>query len=385
MKKIKVFVDGVPLAKEHPSGIGHLLLSTLKALSRNKEFQKKYELILFAPRNMYKNLFSTGIPEIQVKPLPFPAARVINVLNYAHVLPAIDAYMGKGVYLFGNFNNYPVSKSSKSITWLHDLSYERFPETVSPKLQHHLHKHVPSWIARTDQIVTISNFSRQEVLDFYSTDISKVSLVKAGIDPGFFTHVSSDKIATVLQKYNLPKDYILFIGNIEPRKNLESLVNAFAELPEAIKSKYSLVIIGGDGWNNEAIHMAIEAAKKNGSKINMPDMYVPDDDLPAIITGAKFLVHPALYEGFGIPPLEALACGTNVLVSDIPPLREVVGEYGDYFNLDDGVEGLKKSLEAKFNTPSKLNQTTASWVAEFTWHNSASQLLAVLDSVSATM
>lgn len=385
MKKIKVFVDGVPLAKEHPSGIGHLLLSTLKALSNNMEFQKKYELVLFAPRNMYKKLYDTGIPRVQVKSLPVPAARVINVLNYAHVLPAVDTFMGKGIYLFGNFNNYPVSKLSKSITWLHDLSYERYPETVSPKLQHHLHKHVPSWIARTDKVVAISNFSRQEVLDFYGTDINKVSLVKAGIDPSFFTHISSDRIATVLQKYNLPKAYILFIGNIEPRKNLENLVKAFARMPQPIKSKYSLVIIGGDGWNNEAIHSAIDAAEKSGSKIIMPDTYVPDEALPAIISGAKFLVHPAIYEGFGMTPLEALACGTDVLVSDIPPLREVVGEHGDYFDLVAGIDGLAKALEIKFNAPTKITKETAKWLKDFSWQQSALQLLAVLEDLSATM
>lgn len=384
MIKTKVFIEAIPLATDRPSGIGHLLRSTIESLLKNENFNEKYEIVLFAPKNKVQILKNNPIKNTIVKALPYPAARVVNGLNYAHILPKIDKMLGTGIYLFGNYYNYPVSKKSKSVTWVHDICFERFPETVSPKLQKHFHKHVPYWINRTDKVVGISQFSVNEIIDFYKVDTSKVYLIPAGIDTELFYKKSPDEISAVQQKYVLPKNYALFIGNIEPRKNLQVLVRAYSKINPELKKQCPLVIIGGDGWNNEAIYGEIKLAKSTGTKISYPSSYVADADLPALISGAKALLHIALYEGFGMTPLEALACDTPVLVSDIPPLREVVAGYGTYTSTD-SIDDIAAKIEYVLTNNIELKTGLREHVGQFEWTHASQRLLALLDELSGTI
>jgi glycosyltransferase involved in cell wall biosynthesis len=384
VNKIKVFVEAMPLAKEHSSGIGHLLSATLTALVAKKEFTDKYELLFFTPRNKKEVLQKNIIIGGKVVALPYPAARVVNALNYMHLLPKIDKLLGNGVYLFANYANYPLSHKSKSITWVHDLSYERFPQTVSPKLQKHLHKHVPEWIRRSDKVVGISEFSCSEIVSFYKVIPSKVVYIPAGVDPTVFNRQPQSQIDKALVKYKLPQKYILFIGNIEPRKNLQFLIKVFSGLKKEIKDTYSLVIVGGDGWNNQAIYDQIATARNTGSSIIIPEDYVQDADMPALISGANLLVQFALYEGFGMTPLEALACGTPVLASDIPPHKEVLGEYGGYIDPNDepkAILALTNAIQQKIHS----NLVPKVTINHYDWSNAATRLLATLDELSDTI
>ncbi len=385
LNKTRVYLDAVPLAKPHPSGIGHLLHHTCMALLANREFADKYELILFAPHNMVSALKNRYGETVKVRSLLYPAARIVNGLNYNHVLPPIDLLLGRGIYLFGNYSNYPVTKRSRSLTWVHDLSFVRHGETVAPKLRHHLVKNVPGWIARTTKVVAISEFSRQELLDYYKLPESKVVIVKGGVDLELFKATSNSAVAEVKREHNLPDKYVVFIGNLEPRKNLESLVRAFAALPAALTRTYALLLVGGDGWNNQDIHIAIEKARRRGVKIVTPSGYISDSDLPAVICGSELLVHPALYEGFGLTPLEALACHKQVLVSDIPPLREVVGAFGNYFDLDGSDSALTSALRQALERPLAVSADVNAWIQRYTWERSAEQLLCVLHDLSATI
>jgi glycosyltransferase involved in cell wall biosynthesis len=171
----------------------------------------------------------------------------------------------------------------------------------------------------------------------------------------------------------------MFLSNVEPRKNIDRLLAAY-EAAVADQS-VSLLIVGADGWLNTATAATIERLRARGYEIIWPDAYVPDADLPALLSGAQALVHPALYEGFGISPLQAMACGTNVIVSNTTSLPEVAGKAGIYvdpLNTESITLTIQKTLAAKGLQPKKkiLTQTT-----KFSWQKAAAELHDIIDNL----
>jgi glycosyltransferase involved in cell wall biosynthesis len=140
--------------------------------------------------------------------------------------------------------------------------------------------------------------------------------------------VSEQKRVAV--KYGIDKSYIIFLSTIEPRKNVDGLLDAYSLLPEDVRQQTALVLIGSAGWLNGKTVSRIKMMKESGYDIVWPSTYVPDSDLPALLSGASIMVHPAFYEGFGISPLQSMACKTPVIVSRNSSLTEVVGDAGLY-------------------------------------------------------
>jgi glycosyltransferase involved in cell wall biosynthesis len=185
-----------------------------------------------------------------------------------------------------------------------------------------------------------------------------------------------------LQKYGLPSKYIHFHGTIEPRKNVEGLLDAYAALPDKIKDEFALVITGGKGWKDESIYRKVDYYLASGHRIILPG-YIEAEDLPFIYSGASLFVLPSFYEGFGIPPLEAMACGVPVITSDNSALPEVVGDAAILVKADD-TPALTGSIEkvlsdkqlAKSMTDKGLKQA-----AKFSWELSARKLIELLESI----
>jgi glycosyltransferase involved in cell wall biosynthesis len=181
------------------------------------------------------------------------------------------------------------------------------------------------------------------------------------------------------QKYGVTKPYLMFLSNVEPRKNIDRLLAAY-EAAVADQS-VSLLIVGADGWLNTATAATIERLRARGYEIIWPDAYVPDADLPALLSGAQALVHPALYEGFGISPLQAMACGTNVIVSNTTSLPEVAGKAGIYvdpLNTESITLAIRKALAAKGLQPKKKILAQA---ARFSWQKAAAELHDIIDNL----
>ncbi|MEK7603243.1 MAG: glycosyltransferase family 1 protein [Patescibacteria group bacterium] len=297
------------------------------------------------------------------------------MLNKLNIILPLDLYLGNGMYLFPNFINYPVSRRSQSFTWIHDLSFEKFPKTVSPKLQKNFHKNVGKWIKRSTKVITLSNFIKSEIQEVYSIDSRKVEVVYCGVNTKHFYKRNKSEINSVKKKYNLPENYILHIGNIEPRKNLELFLYAYASIKNELTQKYGLVLIGGNGWNNSQTYAVIDELKAKGINIVLPRQYVTDKDLPAIISGATVAVSPSLYEGFGMTPLESLACGTKTLVSDIPTHREIYGDSVLKFD-PRNINDMAISLEGILLNKTKV--THSQIVEEYTWSSTVDRLIKII-------
>jgi glycosyltransferase involved in cell wall biosynthesis len=289
----------------------------------------------------------------------------------------MDLWLGKGVYIFPNYKNWRLLRS-RSLTYIHDLGFIRYPEFVQPKNLAFLKANIRKWIARSTLILTGSDHSRQEIIDLLKVAPDKVVRIYHGVDRQHYHRRSAAEIERVKNKYGIKDKYLLCIGSLEPRKNLQRLIAAYRNLPAKLAGEYALCLAGGGGWLNEPILADIAAAKDEGFKIVRPEQYVSDDDLPALISGATLLVYPALYEGFGLPPLQAMACGTPVVVSDNSSLPEVVGKAGVTVDAENPADITAKMIEllSSAELRRELSKKGLRQAAGFDWDVSARELAA---------
>jgi glycosyltransferase involved in cell wall biosynthesis len=381
----KVYLDALSLAPERMSGIGHLTLNLVVGMAASKDFNDKYELQLVLPYNKI-DAVKTKLrgAKVSYKRVWLPA-RALEILNRLGILLPVDLFLGKGFYVFPNFKNWPLTKRSVSFTYIHDVGYMKYPEFVQPKNLAYLRKYMPIWLKRTDYILTISRFSKDEIVSRCGVKSSRIDVVYPGVDAEAFSRRSTYEVEQVKSKYGLiGEDYFLFVGNIEPRKNLERLVDAFNKMPADMKKRYSLVLVGGDGWSNANIYQAIRSAKEGGARIIVPEQYVGDDDLPALYSGAIALIYPPLYEGFGIPLVEAMSCGTPVLAADSGPLPEVTGSAAKLFDPLD-IDSIKDAMVYVMKDSQARERGVALGLArakELSVNNEVLSLISVLDERS---
>jgi glycosyltransferase involved in cell wall biosynthesis len=376
-KKTNVYFDAFPLATSSSSGVGHLIAETVRALDSDKAFLAKYNLVLIGPKSGFDNIRKWGFKNASLKAIP-TKGRVWSALVLYRLLPPADLFFGKGIYIFANYTTWPLL-FSKSIMYIHDLNFLANPDTVKPKTYKVLSKNIRLWVKRASRVATISEFSKSEIKKFLGVDASAV--LYCGVDQKEFYPRPQKEIEAVKKKYGITGDYILFLSNVEPRKNIDRLLDAYALLNKNLRAKYAFVMVGGDGWLNEATKQRIAKLRAEGNSIIWPTDYVPDEDKPALISGAQVLAHPALYEGFGIPPLEALACGTPALVSNTTSLPEVasdVGIYVDPLDVDDISSKLTESLKLD---KSLLTKSLIAQSAKFRWSTAASKLATLLDDL----
>jgi glycosyltransferase involved in cell wall biosynthesis len=263
------------------------------------------------------------------------------------------------------------------------LSFEYFPEYAEPNNQKFLSSNVRRSVEWSDRIITISENSRKEIVDFYSIDASKVSIIYPGIDQSQFFKWPEKEVARVKARYGIYGKYILFVGNIEPRKNLMNLLLAYEKLDDKMRKEYSILLVGARGWLDDEIFDIIERLRVDGNHIQQPTSYVSDKDRAALYSGASLFVYPSKYEGFGIPPVEAMACGVPVITSDNSSLPEAVGDAA--IKIDAGsVDQLSDEIN-RVLSDTKLQNTLIkrgfSQVDTFNWQHEAKKLLTILEEL----
>lgn len=224
-----------------------------------------------------------------------------------------------------HFFNYivPPGVHGKTVVTVHDMVLHAYPETMRTRTRILLKTGLKRSMRRADLIVTDSDFSRREITKYYPEFAEKIRVVPCGVDTKRFAPATNAEIAQVRAKHSLPKRYFLYLGTLEPRKNLVRLIRAYGRLREKYPKAPPFVLAGGKGWQYEQIFAAAEAENVRGNVI-FP-AYIPAEDMAALYSGALGFVFPSLYEGFGMPPLEAMACGCPVLTSKAASLPEAVG------------------------------------------------------------
>lgn len=381
-KKLKLFIDGEVLSIAHFSGIGHYTADLLRAIDDLLETEE------FAHVQVEVSVPRTGMPfysrfdfknfktrRIYVSP------RVTNKLKSIGWIPPIDIFFGRKVYLFPHYSSWR-TLFSPVVPIIYDLSFIHYSQYVSPPNLRFLVKQVALSAKRAKRIVTISKNSRDEIAEYYHTDKNDIHIAYPAVDRKKFYPRTKEEIAHTKATYGIFGKYLLFVGNLEPRKNLVTLLKAYEALPAKLQKEYDLLLVGAKGWLDSDIHETIIAMRKKGLRVVQPSDYVTDDDLPALYSGAGAFVYVSLYEGFGIPPLEAMACGTPVITSDNSALPEAVGDGAIKINATD-TKQLAKELESLLTAKSNksLNQAGLKQTKRFSWQQSARELLIMLEKV----
>lgn len=341
--KIKVFIDADVLCIDHFSGIGHyaaLLLSAVDDLLSLPEF-KNIQITLGGPWRTYQLINRFGYKNFQIKRMPV-SHRVSNGLKSRGLLPPIDLFLGKQIYIFPNYSSWPTIKSP-SVPIIYDLSFVLHPEFSEDRNREFLCKQALLSAKRSKRIITISKNSKAEIAHHYEIDEKNIDIIYPIIKSSHFYQRTHAEINHVRAKYGIYDKYVLFVGNIEPRKNLTGLLKAYSMLDKEDLEKFALLLVGAKGWKDEEIHSQIKGLRDKGLKIIQPAGWVTDEDMPAIISGAVAFVYVSKYEGFGIPPVEAMFCGTPVITSDNSSLPEAVGKAAIQVNADDSEE-IKNAL-----------------------------------------
>lgn len=290
--------------------------------------------------------------------------------------PKIDVFFSMAHY-GPRFSKVPF------VVTIHDLSYLHFPEMFKKNDLYQLTSWSKYSIKNAAHIIAVSKTTKEDIIKNYNIDPAKITVTYEGYDEDRFKPQSKSKVESIKSKYKIKGDYIIFVGTIQPRKNLERLIEAYSIL----NTKYNiqntnLVIVGKKGWLYDAIFQKVKDLNLE-RKVIFTD-YVPDDDLPALIGGAEVYVLPSLWEGFGIPVIEAQACGVPVVVSDTSSLPEIVGESGiliDPIDVNSIANGIKKALNPK--SRSDLVKKGLANIKRFSWQICAQETLEVLAKVAS--
>lgn len=227
-------------------------------------------------------------------------------------------------HVFHSPNFYLPPTAGPGVVTLHDLSCYDWAHCHPPQRVRHMQREIAHSLQRAEVLITVSERMRQDIATFFSWPLDRVVATPLAAAPDFFPR-RSDQLEPSLRSMGLvPDGYVLYVGTIEPRKNLSRLIEAYAQLPAQVRHRWPLVLAGYVGWNSHDLHGQIMAAQAQGWLRYLG--YVPQQRLPELMAGARLFVFPSLYEGFGLPVLEAMASGVPVVSSNATSLVEVCGD-----------------------------------------------------------
>ncbi len=305
--------------------------------------------------------------------------RVWSLLSFGRALTAIGANLAHVQYTVPPFLPCPC------VTTVHDISFKLFPHLFSLKDRLLLNMSVPGSLRRADAVVTVSWSSRNDILKAYPfVPPDKVFAARLAVGPEFKPMSATEQIARkdyLAQRYKIDGDYVLSVGVLQPRKNLPMLIDAFLRARSRAGFSHKLAIAGKIGWLSLETEKAIKSA---GDSVLLLG-YVPDDDLPLLYGCAELTVYPSIYEGFGLPVLEAMASGSPVITGDNSSLPEVVGDAGILLSAQDRTsweESLIRLIEDA-SLRSKLRMLGLERASTFSWKETARKTLEVYERVTS--
>ncbi len=384
---MKIGIDIRSLASGRQSGVEEYVRGLLRELFLQGS---NHEFVLFfnAWGNAKPDLsFAAGFPHVTIKRFRIPNKLLNLALWYARY-PKLDRLLGGvDIFFLPNMNFAAVSRQTKLVVTVHDLSFEWFPETFSWKqrLWHYL-VHLRGLLSRADAVVAVSQSTADDVAERYHIAPHKIQVIHSGVGERFAPLDRNDiRLIEVQKKYKLPYRFILSLGTLEPRKNLVSLVRAYEVFHQTAvgeQVKYELVMAGPPGWKCEEL-LAVIRHSPVRHHIHLLG-FVEESDKAALYTLASVFVYPSFYEGFGFPPLEAITCGVPVIASHSSSLPEVVGQAGvliDPYRPDEILKALRQVLGDK-DLANLLRERALLQRQQFSWQQSAEHFLRLLSSLS---
>lgn len=362
------------------TGVAVYTTSLVEALLR---LDKENEYVLFGSSLRKKTILKQFIKSLNAKnvnkKLFFLPPKILEFLwNGIHVFP-VESLIGKvDVYHSSDWLE-PPTRSAKRVTTIHDFAVFKYPETFSSRGGHDIVKNQKRklhFVKRySDKIIAVSQNTKQDAIDILGISKNKISVVYEAAEP-VYSPRGEDDITRVKNKFKINGDYLLCVGTREPRKNLEKVIMAYKELVKAYPDLV-LVIVGKYGWGEDNLKFKIENLKM---KILG---FVEKEDLAVLYSGATAFVYPSLYEGFGLPILEAMACGCPVITSKIGSMKEIAGEAAllvDPENINDIAGAISKVIRGE-KVKEELKIKGLGRAGDFSWEKAALETLAIYQSL----
>lgn len=373
---MKITFDAIPLIADKITGIGWCEAGqTMKLAELHPEHEFEYSFFSGKDRRAVKSIrqFSGRKIRLNVSYFPKKIYRAASAL-----LPVPYSFFFGKKSDITHFFNYivPPGVKGKTVVTVHDMVYKAFPETVRGRTKLMLNIGLKKSMKRADIIVTDSEFSKSEIVKYFPQHKNKIRVVPCGVDLRKFRPCNDEnRIAEVKRSLEITGDYFLYLGTIEPRKNLERLIKAYALFVKKVgKDAPLLVLAGGKGWLYSGIFEKVKLLGLENKVVFTK--YVPSEDMNPLMCGALSFVFPSLYEGFGMPPLEAMACGVPVLASGEASLPEVTGDCAlicDAYSEKSIAGGLYR-LYSDEKLRKQLSSKGLERAKQFTWEKSAQAL-----------
>tara|TARA_Y100001001_G_scaffold164526_1_gene197035 strand:- start:2752 stop:3891 length:1140 start_codon:yes stop_codon:yes gene_type:complete len=323
------------------TGIGRYAYELAKGMQASDEIT---ELKLFSGSRFLSGLpepasesgNSHGLKRLVQKSAPAMAA-------YGRLMPLLRKQALKGYedFIYHGPNFFLPPFPGRKVATFHDLSPFKWAECFDPVKVRYLQKELEKTLNTADALITDSEYTRRELAEFAGWPIEKIHAIPLAAGPEFRPR-NEEEIRPLLSRFGLEyQGYSLFVGTIEPRKNIIRLLDAYELLPKAIREKWPLILTGYRGWKSDDIHARIKEAERQGWAKYLG--FLPAEELPLLYSGARLFVFPSLYEGFGLPVLEAMQSGVPVICSNQASLPEVAGDVAVQMHPDD-IEGIAASL-----------------------------------------
>lgn len=298
----------------------------------------------------------------------------------------LDRLLPKGIYYFPAFTMLPMRSRSSAVV-VHDLAHLDVPDYVAAGNVELLRTALPRAIKQAGTIIAVSEYTKERIVHHFRTDPSIIRVVPPAVDRRLYHRIDQVGAQRTRERYGISCcDYLLAVGTLEPRKNLSSLIDAFVSLPAAVRGDCALVLVGANGWDNGAVQARIDQARARGVHIVRPSGFVQDGDMAAFYSGARGLAFIPHYEGFGIPPLEAYACGTPVLASRVASVPEAAGEIARYVDDPSDIaavqRGLRDLLSISDQERHSLVPLMSRHLDRFGWLSSAALTLNALTGIA---
>src|SRR3989344_2601359 len=367
---MKIGVEAERANLPNPTGVERYAAELIKNFARLDSYNEYVLYFRTKPQQWFYDLPKN----FSIKVIPFPKFWTQLRLSWEMIIHPVDV-------LFIPASALPLWHPKKSVVTFHDVAWRIYPQTFMPIMRRYLEWSSRFAVKSANQILAVSQVTKDDLIKFYQADPNKITVTHLGLD-STFQPKKYEEVQPVLDKYDLVyQKYVLFVGSIQPRKNIIRLVEGYQKIKQANHVEEKLVIAGGRGWLWEPILKKIKMVGLDGSTKYLD--YVKQEDLPYLIAGAKLLTLTSLYEGFGLPPLEAMASGVPVVVSNVSSLPEVVGDAGrlvDPNSVDDIAAGLLEVLTNR-NVKNEMIKKGLERSKQFTWEATARKTLEIFNSL----
>ena len=372
----RIGIDFTSASRER-AGIGRYARELIRALSR---LDHDNQYVLFVPSDAHDELLRFDwTPNFKIVRAPINERYLAAIWHRARVPLFVEAFIGKVDVFYSPDFLLPPTLAKRKLVTIHDLSYVRVPECFPAPLLRYLNNAVPRAVNRANIILADAASTQRDVNDVYHVPLEKIKVLYSGVDARFNPKVSAESQARV-RELTHGKPYLLSVSTIQPRKNYARLIEAFARIAnyQLPVTNLQLVIAGGRGWMFEEVFQTVERLDLR-DRVIFPSFF-SDEDLPALYAGATLFVYPSLYEGFGLPVVEALACGVPIVSSNASSLPEVGGDAVLYFD-PRHVDAMADAMQRAVSDESLRAQMRAKGFEQakkFSWDKAARELLQYL-------